>query len=260
MSTLVLLLVLIGPAEAGHYSFRPASTGPMAAPGQSPGSAVAPTDAQIKADVERRLSELRPRPGLKVTVLDAVVELSGTVPSAWAKLQAIDAARRAAGLKFVVSDIEIPRADSDAALALLVGRELLRSPAYTVYDDVAGGVRDGVVTLRGRVTSPVKVERLGELVARVRGVQAVTNEIRTIAESISDNDLRLEIAYGIYGDPMFLNLSMTTMPPIHIVVENGRVTLVGRVHTEIESRRAEAITQTIAGPSRVENRLEVDRR
>jgi len=103
-------------------------------------------------------------------------------------------------------------------------------------------------------------QRLGELVARVRGVQAVTNEIRTIAESISDNDLRLEIAYGIYGDPMFLNLSMTTMPPIHIVVENGRVTLVGRVHTEIESRRAEAITQTIAGPSRVENRLEVDRR
>ncbi|MGB7218911.1 MAG: BON domain-containing protein [Vicinamibacterales bacterium] len=226
----------------------------------NPGTAAVPSDAQIKAEVERRLAELRPRPKLKVTVAATVVTLSGTVPDAWAKREAIDAARRAAGLTFVVSEIEIPRADSDAALALDVGQELLRSPIYSVFDDVTGGVRDGVVTLRGRVISASKVERLGELVARIRGVQAVNNEIREMATSISDDQLRWAVAQGIYGDAMFLNINMVTMPPIHIVVENGRVTLIGRVHTEIEKQRAGTIAQSIAGPARVENQLRVDKR
>src|SRR5439155_21018014 len=132
----------------------------------------------IRTEVERRLSELRPRPALNVTVADAIVTLTGTLPDAWAKHEVIDAARQAPGLKFVVSEIEIPRAENDTVLALEVGQELLRSTAYTVYDEVTGGVRDGVVTLRGRVASPASVERLGELAARIRGVQAVNNEIR----------------------------------------------------------------------------------
>lgn len=255
---LILALILASPGLAWPTLAARGLLGPSQNPG-STGSA-APTDPQIKADVERRLSQVRPRLSLKVTVEDAMVTLSGKVPNAWAKQEAIDAARKAPGLKFVVSEIEIPRADSDRSLALEVGQALLRSPIYTVYDDVTGGVRDGVVTLRGRVTAPVKVERLGELVARIRGVQSVTNDIRTLPESISDNDLRFEIAYAIYADPMFLNLNMVTLPPIHVVVENGHVTLTGRVRTEIERRRAEVIAQSAAGPARVENKLQVDAR
>jgi hyperosmotically inducible protein len=234
----------------------PESPRPAAARAQN--QTATPTDPQIKADVERRLAELRPRPSLTVRVEDAIVTLSGRVPNAWAKQEAIDAARRAAGLKFVVSEIEIPRAENDRGLAFEVGQAILRSSTYTVYDDVTGGVRDGVVTLRGRVTAPVKADRLAELVARIRGVQSVKNDIEVLPASISDNDLRLEVAYSIYGDPMFLNLNMTTLPPIHVIVENGRVTLIGRVHTELEKKRAEVIAQTIAGPARVENRLLVD--
>ena len=254
----MLLLIPTGQGVAARPLVPPASLQAAQSPG-TPGSAVAPTDAQIKADVERRLSELRPRPPLKVTVMDGTVTLTGKLQNAWAKHEAIDAARRAAGLKFVVSEIEIPRADSDASLALEVGQELLRSPIYTVYDDVTGGVRDGVVTLRGRVISAGKIERLGEFVARIRGVQAVNNEIRAMATSISDDQLRFAIAQGIYTDPSFLNLSMAIMPPIHVLVENGRVTLIGRVHTEIEKKRAEAIAQMAAGPARVENKLQVDK-
>src|SRR5439155_13301773 len=147
----VMVLVLIRPAEAGRYVLRPASSRSDAPLAQAPGNAVAPADAQIKTEVERRLSELRPRPALNVTVADAIVTLTGTLPDAWAKHEVIDAARQAPGLKFVVSEIEIPRAENDAVLALEVGQELLRSSVYTVYDDVTGGVRNGVVTLRGRV-------------------------------------------------------------------------------------------------------------
>ena len=263
----VLVLVLTGLAafdfaqarEAGHYVLRPASARSEAPRAQAPDKPNAPTDAQIKAEVERRLAELRPRPALKVTVADATVTLTGTLPNAWAKHEVIDAARQAPGLKFVVSEIEIPRAETDAVLALEVGQELLRSSVYTVYDDVTGGVRNGVVTLRGRVISPAGVERLGELAARIRGVQAVNNEIREMPPSQSDDRLRYDIAYGIYGDPMFLNLSMTLTPPIHVVVENGRVTLVGRVHTKNEKDRADLIAKLRAGASRVESKLQVDR-
>ena len=266
MNALALVLILIGgPPEGGHCSVLSASASRLPvsarsrfAPEQTASNAGAPTDAQIKADVERRLSEIRPRPPLKVTVANAEVTLSGKLPSAWAKMEAIDAARKAPGLKFVVSEIEIPRAESDAALAFEVGQELLRSPEYSVWDDVTGGVRDGVVTLRGRVIQASKIDRLGELVARIRGVQALNNEIREMATSISDDRLRYDIAYGIYADPMFLNLTMALMPPIHVLVENGRVTLIGRVHTMIEKERAGAIAQSRAGASRVENNLRVD--
>jgi len=71
----------------------------------------------------------------------------------------------------------------------------------------------------------------------VTGVQKINNQIKTLPVSISDDQLRYTVARQIYGDPMFWNYAIQVNPPIHIVVENGRVTLTGVVASEVERRK-----------------------
>jgi hypothetical protein len=72
---------------------------------------------------------------------------------------------------------------------------------YTIYDNVEGAVHDGVVTLTGKVTMPYKAPEIGDLVARVPGVQEVDNRISTLPVSGFDDQLRIAIASQIYRDP-----------------------------------------------------------
>ena len=72
---------------------------------------------------------------------------------------------------------------------------------------------------------PHKASDIGNLVARLPGVREVDNKISTLPVSTCDDQLRVSIARQIYRDPMFWNYAIQVNPPIHIVVENGHVTL-----------------------------------
>ena len=186
------------------------------------------TDAQIRAAVEHKVSELDLGTSqVSVAVHDGVVTLSGIVPSVWIKQEAIDRARQADDVTSVVSDLTVMKAESDDALATQVADNVRRYVFYTVYDDVEGRVRDGVVTLTGRVTAPYKATAVADLAARVHGVQQVDNQIQTLPVSTFDDQLRATIASRIYRDPLFWNAAIQPNPPIHIIVENGRVRLTG---------------------------------
>lgn len=116
----------------------------------------------------------------------------------------------------------------------------------------------GVVTLTGRVTMPYKADALVELASRVIGVQEVQNQIGTLPVSMMDDQLRYTIARRIYGDPLFWNYAIQVSPPIHIVVENGRVTLTGVVQSEVERRKAEVVARSTFGVFSVENTLRLE--
>src|SRR5881396_3589151 len=81
-----------------------------------------------------------------------------------------------------------------------------RYTQFTIYDDVNGSVRDGVVTLTGKVTMPYQASEIGDLVARVPGVREVDNTISTLPVSPFDDQLRIAIASQIYRDPPVLEL------------------------------------------------------
>lgn len=74
---------------------------------------------------------------------------------------------------------------------------------------------------------PHKALDIGDLVARVPGVRAVDNKISTLPVSRFDDELRVAIASRIYRDPLFWVYAIHVNPPIHVVVENGHVTLTG---------------------------------
>ena len=53
-----------------------------------------------------------------------------------------------------------------------------------------------------------------------------------------DDQLRVQVARSIFRDPVLSRYAMQAVPPIHIIVENGHVTLEGVVSTEMEKNIA----------------------
>jgi hyperosmotically inducible periplasmic protein len=147
---------------------------------------------------------------------------------------------------------------SDAALADKVASKIRRYVNYSIFDDVNIAVDNGLVTLSGRVTMPYKATDMARLVARIDGVVEVHNEIGVLPVSIHDDRLRHSLARQIYRDPVFSRYAIQVNPPIHIVVEHGRVTLTGWVNSRLERQKAEFIARSTFGVFNVENRLQID--
>lgn len=70
--------------------------------------------------------------------------------------------------------------------------------------------------------------------SRVAGVQEIDNRIQTLPTSIYDDQTRQAIARQIYNDAVFLHYAIQPRPPIHVVVEHGRVSPTGVVRSEVE--------------------------
>lgn len=136
-------------------------------------------------------------------------------------------------------------------------REVRRYVNYTIFDHVAMNVKNGVVTLTGKVTMPFKRSDIEKRVARVLGVLAVDNQIEVLPQSMFDNELRYLTARRIYGNPSFSRYASMVNPPIHIVVENGRVTLTGVVQSPVDRMLAQSLTVGV-GAFSVTNELKTD--
>ena len=227
---------------------------PAAYAGQVPASA----DQQLKARVEQRLSQRRVR-GITVAARDGSVTLAGPVGSVGAKQDLVAEVLKVDGVKEIVSELTIGRAENDRALAERVGDQVRRSSYFTVFDDVEIGVDNGVVTLTGYVTQPIKSEDLAKRVSHVDGAQDFVNRLEVLPASIGDDRLRNIIANAIYRDPSFSNYASQAVPPVHIIVRNSSVLLTGVVNSEVERRQAENIVRGIPGIIGVQNTLRVEK-
>ena len=69
-----------------------------------------------------------------------------------------------------------------------------RYTQFTIFDDVSANVKDGIVTLTGKVTMPFKHEDIAKRVAKIDGVTAVRDEISVLPVSQFDDELRVRIA------------------------------------------------------------------
>jgi hyperosmotically inducible protein len=215
-------------------------------------------DSVIQAEVERQLSRKNIN-DVTVAVKDGVVTLSGQVSNLYIKNQALEAARKTKDVKSVTSQLTIERAASDRDIAEQIAGGVRSYPYYTVFDDVNVLVKDGVVTLSGYVTEPRKSSDIVNMASRVTGVLEIKNEFVVLSVSGTDAQLRVTIANRIFGDPLFTQYSMQAVPPIHIIVQNGRVILVGVVSTQMEKMKAEMLARETFGVFSVENKLRVER-
>jgi len=138
-----------------------------------------------------------------------------------------------------------------------VQRQVLSYQHFTVFDSVHAQIKDGTVTLTGKVTMPFKRKDLEERVTKISGVKSVNNQIDVLPASKSDDELRRGIANAIYGNSAFSNYATQVNPPIHIVVERGRVTLEGVVANNIDRVVAYSIASMFPAFS-VKNELKTE--
>ena len=132
-----------------------------------------------------------------------------------------------------------------------------RYAQFTIFDDISASVKDGVVTLTGKVTMPFKRDDLERRISKIDGVVGVRDEITVLPVSTFDDDLRFKIARSIYGHSNFWNYAIMPNPPIHIVVEHGRVTLTGVVSSDVDRVLARSLASQ-SGAFSVTSALKTD--
>jgi hyperosmotically inducible periplasmic protein len=141
-----------------------------------------------------------------------------------------------------------------------IRKELVTLPFYGVFDNLAYKYEDGVVTLYGQVVRPTTKSGAERVVSRVPGVEQVVNKIEVLPLSSFDDRIRLATYRAIYRQPGLDRLALQAVPPVHIIVRNGHVTLEGVVPTEGDAIRAYVAANGVSNVFSVTNNLRVERR
>src|ERR1700686_2766377 len=140
-----------------------------------------------------------------------------------------------------------------------VRHELVMLPFYGVFDNLAYKVDpDGTVTLLGQVSRPVLKSDAENAVKHIEGVEKVINNIEVLPTSINDDQIRRAAYRAIYGNEVLSQYQLRAVPPIHIIVNNGHITLEGVVAREMDKQIAGTQANQVQGTFSVTNNLHVE--
>jgi hyperosmotically inducible periplasmic protein len=147
---------------------------------------------------------------------------------------------------------------SQDRIAREVRHELVMLPYYGVFDNLSYRVDGSAVTLFGQVTRPTLKSDAENVVKKVEGVSRVINNIEVLPLSPNDDRIRLAVYRAVYGQPNLNRYAMQAIPPIHIIVSNGNVTLTGVVANASDRNVAEIQAKSVPGVFSVKNDLQVE--
>jgi osmotically-inducible protein OsmY len=183
---------------------------------------------------------------IDVTVNDGVVKLGGHAPTLAAVYRAAEAATFVLGVTDVKADVEIRGAErDDDELHERVKLSIAHEPA-TLTSDIGIETNDGKVTLTGQVGSFEEKRAAEQAAAMVSGVTAIDNQIAvTLAEPRSDAEIAADVKSALDWD------ALISAKHITIQVDDGVVTLNGRVRSLAERHRAEELAW-VAGAREVD--------
>jgi BON domain-containing protein len=138
-----------------------------------------------------------------------------------------------------------------------VRHELATLPYYGVFDWLEFEVKpDNTIVLRGQVIRPSTKTEAQANVRSIDGVKDVINEIEVLPLSPMDDRLRIALYRTLYNwnSPLF-RYATQSVPPIHIIVKNGRATLKGVVANKADATQAFIRARTVPGLFEVKNEL-----
>jgi hyperosmotically inducible protein len=134
-------------------------------------------------------------------------------------------------------------------------------PYYTIFDDLGFRVEGSTVTLEGQVTNPTLKSDAENVVKRIEGVSNVVNNIEVLPLSPMDNQIRRAEMRAIYGDPQIGDrYGFQALPPIHILVRNGHVTLEGVVASDFDKNFINTRANAVPNVFSVANNLIVEKK
>jgi len=140
-----------------------------------------------------------------------------------------------------------------------VHHELVMLPLYGVFDNLLYKVSpDGTVTLLGEVSRPTLKSDAENVVRRIEDVEQVENQIKVLPSSPNDDRIRRATYRKIFGNSALSQYQVRAVPPIHIIVNNGHVTLEGVVARKMEKQIAGMQASSVHGVFSVTNNLRVE--
>jgi hyperosmotically inducible protein len=159
----------------------------------------------------------------------------------------------AALLVMAVAAVPAAEVDRTGAETMAKARRALeRLPYYGVYDFLAFGIENGVVTLKGYAHRPSLKREAEEMVRHATGAE-IANRIEVLPTSAFDDRIRWATYQQVYTDEIadryvpggsretrYAALDMARFPgmepfgtyPVHIIVKDRRVALIGVVINE----------------------------
>jgi hyperosmotically inducible periplasmic protein len=150
-------------------------------------------------------------------------------------------------------------ANYQAFLTKEVRSQLVLLPFYSVFDNLAYKIDGTKVTLLGQVVKPFLKDSAGKAVKSIEGVTEVDNQLEVLPLSPSDDRIRRAEYRAIYSKPSLQMYELRSVPPIHIIVKNGHVTLEGVVARQADKDLAGLAANGVPGVFSVTNNLRVEK-
>ncbi|HUA17525.1 MAG TPA: BON domain-containing protein [Bryobacteraceae bacterium] len=213
-------------------------------------------DTQLRRDVE---DELDAEPGLdassiSVSVSEAIVTLSGHVPSYSEKLAAERCAARVEGVGAVASEVDIRLPDGGRVTDEDIARAALNALAWNSLvppGRVKVEVTSGWITLEGDLDWHYQKIAAHDTVCHLRGVTGVTNKI--ILKPVS-----MRIAVEAHVQAALRRHFGRQLSQVHVETRGDHVILRGSVHSLFERGEVERAAWTTPGVCHVDNNLKVE--
>jgi len=213
------------------------------------------SDRKLQIDV---LDELGWAPGVDardigVTVKDGVVTLEGTVDSLAEKWAAEEAVKRLPGVRALAMDVvvELPgsaeRSDADIARA---AENALEWNSSVPRDRIKVIANNHFLTLEGEVDWEFQRSSAERAVRNLTGVTGVINDI-TVKPSMAPAEVREKI------EAAFKRNALLAKTQITVRIDEGKVTLKGRVSSWAARETAERTAWAAAGVCQVNNDITV---
>jgi len=161
----------------------------------------------------------------------------------------------------------------------MVQKRLLLLPEYGVFDDIGFAVKGQTIVLTGQASRPILKSAAERVIKGIEGVEQVENRITVLPFQPFDEDIRVRAYRAIYshpalnrydpnrGSPLFttsaaLQAGLSLDPPlgyhpIHIIVQDGRLKLLGVVQNIADKTIAGLVAGTLENVFEVENGLAV---
>lgn len=159
-----------------------------------------------------------------------------------------------------------------------VRKQLLGLNDYGVFDWLTFSIQGHTVVLHGYASRPTLKSEAERAVKGIKGVQSVQNDIQVLPLSSIDDHIRVQTLARVYGQPSLRKYTnapigqnlgptvgrmaggITQDPPrgyfaIHIIVDNGHVTLEGVVDSQADADIAVIQANTVPGVFSVSDNL-----
>ncbi|MFZ0819554.1 MAG: BON domain-containing protein [Candidatus Acidiferrales bacterium] len=161
---------------------------------------------------------------------------------------------------FATTPSAAPQSQLDFAAHLdsQVRHEIATLPYYGVFDYLEFQVTGTEVRLTGAVVNPVTKSDAAGAVKHIAGVTRVVNDVTVLPLSNFDDRTRRAEYRSIFSAGPLTRYSMGVNPAIHIIVDNGHVTLEGVVRSEADRDLAAIRANSVPGVFSVTNNLRAE--